>query len=32
MQHERMEGSQMDAFFMCARHGNYLGGESPLWG
>jgi hypothetical protein len=19
-------------FFVCARHGNYLGGESPLWG
>ncbi|MHB0802571.1 hypothetical protein PVK73_24035 [Bacillus thuringiensis] len=21
-----------EIFFMCARHGNYLGGESPLWG
>jgi len=20
------------SFFMCARHGNYLGGESSLWG
>ena len=24
--------AEMLAFFMCARHGNYLGGESPLWG
>jgi len=20
------------SFFMCARHGTYLGGENPLWG
>lgn len=27
-----ISAAEPGGFFVCARHGNYLGGESPLWG